>query len=78
LFDAFMIALGTIFTKVIRPRLVALHRTTVAISPFFFAVILCLFKSTANRLFLVFHAVVAIAVALTVSGLRLDRRMEAS
>jgi uncharacterized protein YjeT (DUF2065 family) len=71
---AFMIALGTIVIQIMRYRLEMLYRTTVAIRLFFIAVIIGLYRSTDDPLFLVILAVVSLGVLLTTAGLVADWR----
>jgi hypothetical protein len=71
---AFMIALGTIVTQIIRLRLDVLHRTTVGIRVFFVALITYLYISTRDVLFIAILGVVTVGVVLTVTGLVLDHR----
>ncbi len=59
--------------QVIRHDISVLHRTTVAIRLFFIGVIVWLFASTKDPLFMVVLAVVSLDVTLTVAGLLLDR-----
>ncbi len=71
---AFMIALSIIVARIIQHDLSVLHQTTVGIRLFFIAVILWLYASTRDPLFLVVLAVVSLGVALTVAGLLIDRK----
>ena len=71
---SFMIALGTIVVQIIRFRLEILYRTTLAIRLFFMAVILYLYASTNDVLFLVILGVVTLGVAFTAAGFVVDRR----
>jgi hypothetical protein len=69
---AFMVALSVVVIQIIRHDISILHRTTVAIRLFFIGVIVWLFASTKDPLFLIVLAVVSLGVALTVTGLVLD------
>jgi hypothetical protein len=71
---AFMIALGTIVVQIIRHRLEVLYTTTLAIRAFFLAVIAGLYLETRDRMFLVVFGVVALGVALTLTGYLVERR----
>jgi uncharacterized protein YjeT (DUF2065 family) len=71
---AFMIALGTVVSQIVRFRLEVLYRITVFIRLFFLVVIAWLYKSTDDRLFLIIFGVVALGVTLTSTGILLDSR----
>jgi hypothetical protein len=71
---AFMIALGSVVTQIIRHRVEVLYPTTVAVRLFFLAVIVWLYVATRDPLWLVILGVVALGVMLTTTGLLIDRR----
>jgi len=69
-----MIGLGMLVVQIIRFRIEVLYRTTLAIRLFFIAVFVYLYQSTRDPVFLVVLGVVTLGVALTATGVVLDRQ----
>lgn len=71
---AFMLALATLVTQIIRYRLEVLYPTTLGVRLFFLVVISGLYLETHDRLFLMILAVVGLGFALTAAGLWTEAR----
>jgi hypothetical protein len=71
---AFMLAVSTLVTQIIRLHIHALYPTTIAVRLFFIACLLHFYQQTGDRLWLIILAVVGFGVLLTLTGFLLDRR----
>ena len=71
---AFMLALGTLVTQIIRHRVAVLYPTTLLVRLFFLAVITAFYLETHDRLFIAIFGVVALGFTLTSAAYLFDRK----